>query len=314
MPQPQTGALCIPRAKRQSLGHNQAFLYPSPSFKGFANGSKFQLRFCPSLAKKPTDAKLPGGSTLKKKTNPFENPVEDLFITEVPVRSPTHVLVLNKFPIISDHFILATSTFKSQTDELEIGDFKVTYQILNEWEAGGGGRLFAFFNCGPESGASQPHRHLQFLPVSSILEGDTSEEWKLLVDDLLERPVDVPFSYFKREIVDGVDEKGVHSLYKELLEESKKAWMGSRELKNREASTSVGFSYNLGMTTRGIVLCPRVAESAVLKRDGEGDIGSVAANGTILGGTLMVKQEEEWVYLKETKGGLDEVLDAIGNK
>jgi ATP adenylyltransferase len=96
-------------------------------------------------------------------------------ISYVPVNNPTHVLVLNKFPIIEGHFILATKDFKEQTDDLEAIDLKTTFDCLKAWEEGNENarstKLFAFFNSGPHSGASQPHRHIQFLPISGILDG-----------------------------------------------------------------------------------------------------------------------------------------------
>lgn len=117
----------------------------------------------------------------EKKFDPFDNPTGDLFIAAVPVQEPTHVLVLNKFPIISNHFILATKVFKQQTDDLEMIDLDVTYACLKAWEEGNEAekskRLFAFFNSGTYSGASQPHRHIQFLPVESILEGYDQPSW-----------------------------------------------------------------------------------------------------------------------------------------
>jgi sulfate adenylyltransferase (ADP) / ATP adenylyltransferase len=135
------------------------------------------LRYCPSLSKKPvpkTDA-----NQEKKKVNPFENPTGDLLITAIPAQNPSHVLVLNKFPIIAGHFILATKEFKEQTDDLEADDLEATYECLKAWEEGNEAvrskKLFAFFNSGEHSGASQPHRHIQFLPVDSVLDGYGSE-------------------------------------------------------------------------------------------------------------------------------------------
>jgi len=73
---------------------------------------------------------------------------------------------------------------------LEQDDLEATYACLKAWtenKAGHDGqpkRLFAFFNSGEHSGASQPHRHLQFLPVESI-EDDESEGWELLMDQII---------------------------------------------------------------------------------------------------------------------------------
>jgi ATP adenylyltransferase len=149
---------------------------------------QFQLRYCPSLAKKPTPQKDKDAAQPKKKFNPFANPDQDLFIADIPSTSPTHFLILNKFPIIPEHFILATKTNKAQTHVLEEDDLAMTYACLKEWERtlddGKTRRLFSFFNSGEGSGASQAHRHLQFLPVESIQDGVGNEEggWDLLTD------------------------------------------------------------------------------------------------------------------------------------
>lgn len=147
---------------------------------------QFQLRFCPSLAKKPTpkndDAKQ------QKKTDPFEKPPESLHIASIPSSNPTHILVLNKFPIIAGHFILATKSNKKQTHVLEQDDLEATYACLKAWQMEQGSkqqRLFAFFNSGDHSGASQPHRHLQFLPVESMHHGEATSSWDLLMDIVL---------------------------------------------------------------------------------------------------------------------------------
>jgi ATP adenylyltransferase len=144
------------------------------------------LRYCPSLAKKPT-AQQPE-TTPKQKIDPFDNPPSALHIVDIPTANPSHLLVLNKFPIIAQHFILATKTNKKQTYALELDDLEATYACLKSWEEGQGGkqkRLYAFFNSGEQSGASQPHRHLQFLPLEGMRDGDATSSWDLLIDLIL---------------------------------------------------------------------------------------------------------------------------------
>lgn len=46
-------------------------------------------------------------------------------------------------------------------------------------------RLYAFFNSGKHSGASQPHRHLQFLPIEDMAGGQAGHGWSLLVDQIM---------------------------------------------------------------------------------------------------------------------------------
>jgi ATP adenylyltransferase len=124
-----------------------------------------------------------------KKPDPFDNPPIDLLVAEVPQSSPSHVLVLNKFPVLEEHFILATKVNKPQTHALEQDDLEMTYACLKAWENDNAGgqpkRLFAFFNSGEHSGASQPHRHLQFLPLESMTQTEQSSGWTLLLDLIL---------------------------------------------------------------------------------------------------------------------------------
>lgn len=148
--------------------------------------SQFQLRYCPSLAKKPLP-KL-AGATPKQKIDPFENPPEALHLVDIPTTNPTHFLVLNKFPIISQHFILATKLNKKQTHVLEQDDLEATYACLKAWHEEGDEpqrRLLAFFNSGEHSGASQPHRHLQFLPVERMRDTEKTNGWNMLIDLIL---------------------------------------------------------------------------------------------------------------------------------
>lgn len=145
---------------------------------------QFQLRYCPSLAKKPT----PKNDAIPKKPfDPFANPPPSLHITDIPSKNPSHLLVLNKFPIIAEHFILATKPNKQQTHALEQDDLEATYACLKAWqEESKQRRLFAFFNSGEHSGASQPHRHLQFLPLENMRDGEATRGWELLIDRILE--------------------------------------------------------------------------------------------------------------------------------
>lgn len=103
--------------------------------------------------------------------------------------------MLNKYPVIAQHFILATKAFKEQTDLLEEDDLALTHACLKAWDGSGDDgagatthRLFAFFNSGARSGASQPHRHVQFLPVEEMGGVGEAGGWGLLADRVLAGP------------------------------------------------------------------------------------------------------------------------------
>jgi len=115
------------------------------------------LRYCPALSKKPVEKRNKFEKPTKKPgLDPFEDP-RDLLVTKIPVQQPTHAIVLNKYPVIPQHFILATTAYKEQSNLLELDDLATTYACLTSWDEGG---VFAFFNSGPHSGASQGHRHV----------------------------------------------------------------------------------------------------------------------------------------------------------
>ena len=140
------------------------------------------------MSKKPTD-KAPerNEQQFSKKPDPFEDPVAALLVTQIPAGKPTHNLVLNKYPVIPQHFMVTTRAYQEQTHLLEEGDLQITHACLKAWEVQKNRditdrRLFAFFNSGRYSGASQAHRHVQFLPVEEMEGGSSDDGWKPLID------------------------------------------------------------------------------------------------------------------------------------
>ncbi|KAF2856996.1 Ap4A phosphorylase-like protein II [Plenodomus tracheiphilus IPT5] len=298
-------------------------------------GIPFQLRYCPTLAKKPIPNQ--GDSTPQQKIDPFENPPAALHVADVPVTHPTHLLVLNKFPIIAEHFILATKPNKKQTHLLEQDDLEATYACLKAWRDESGSkqkRLFAFFNSGEHSGASQPHRHLQFLPLERMREKekDAAGSWGLLVDEILSAPTadlqggddglfqhpELPFVHFAHTF--GSEPSGAQLLrtYTSLYSAAQAAihgFIASDPERLASHSTEGGdssFSYNLAMTTSGMVILPRRCEGTMLRHEDGNEAGFVALNGTALGGTMMVKHRVEWDLLRKRPELLDYILSQIG--
>ncbi|KAA6415948.1 MAG: hypothetical protein FRX48_00667 [Lasallia pustulata] len=300
-----------------------------------AGGLPFQLRYCPALSQKPTyEAPSSHESRASQKPDPFENPIAALLIANIPAEKPTHNLVLNKYPVIPEHFMVATRAYKEQTHLLEEEDFEITHACLKAWGAQKNGdaatrRLFAFFNSGRYSGASQAHRHIQFLPVEEM-EGRSSDNgWKPLID-LMEEGVPqgaagkLPFACFSAPIPNNPSASDLTSIYLRLYGEAVKAVRNYMKANadngvKLEASDdgSAAISYNLAMTTSAIAICPRKSETATLGvaehfSDGASRIGPVALNGTILAGTLMVKTEEDWIGLRRDEGRLLDLLKMVG--
>ncbi|KAK8064689.1 hypothetical protein PG994_007327 [Apiospora phragmitis] len=275
------------------------------------SGIAFQLRFSPALASKPKPNPPPPGAEKKKPFNPFENPLPSMTVAQLP---PNHVLVLNKFAIVPEHFILATRAVKPQTHVLEADDIAAAYACIRAYHDDGKDRsqeLFAFFNSGPHSGASQPHRHIQLLPVAQMRAGlDTADhgaDWSVVADVMgsssneKDAVVDMPFAVLTDRITAGAPAKQLHAAYVHLYKDAVRL-LHPEEI-NEEAVAGAGearISYNLAMTRTTMALCPRVAEGATIRsKSGEEEVGPVALNGTVLAGTALVKNEAEWDALRE---------------
>jgi ATP adenylyltransferase len=113
-------------------------------------GLDFLIRVVDALARKPAPA--PGGAP----SNPFLPYDPHLFVADV---SATHVALLNKFMVVDHHLLLITRDFQHQETPLQPADFHALARCLAEYDSVG------FYNAGKTSGASQPHRHLQLIPL-----------------------------------------------------------------------------------------------------------------------------------------------------
>jgi ATP adenylyltransferase/5',5'''-P-1,P-4-tetraphosphate phosphorylase II len=98
-------------------------------------------------------------------------------------------------------------------------------------------------------------------------------------------------------------------MYTELLQLTRKAWSKHSLQKDMDKPE---FSYNMGMTTSAIILCPRMSEGHVLHRHDGTEQGFVGLNGSFLSGGVLVKQKEDFDYLQTNPQALEEVLKQIG--
>lgn len=293
-----------------------------------ANSKQYQLRYCPALAKKPSNLKPEPSS--KPKPDPFENPTPELLIAQFPPEKPVYNLILNKFPVIPNHFLLVTKDWQAQTDLLDKADLEATYECLKAWNTGDESKsLFAFFNSGDDSGASQPHRHLQFLPVEAMRQPG-SEAWHPLIDLLqstspspsskFQHLSGLPFAHFALPLPPNPSADTLHSIYITLYKAAAAATRGLTPGQDTETLPSQGpssISYNLAMTRSTMLLCPRKQETALVPIDPVAardivDPGVLSLNGTILAATLMVKAEGEWDSLRENPEHLTQVLATVG--
>lgn len=262
-------------------------------------------------------------SRTKRVFDPFEEIETELLVASLS----SHNLVLNKFAIVPEHFILATSAFRSQTDLLDEDDLAVTYGCIeayhthcergDEESSAHEGELFAFYNSGEFSGASQPHRHIQLLPVARMRDGVEDGEWDVLAKRLVGEVEDLPFSTFAEEIGPGMSPRELRDAYLRLYRRACAAvgeFVGKRDVSEGTQTQDEGpacISYNLAVTRHALIVCPRLADGAPVWDSGE-VVGKLSLNGTVLAGTALVKSSVEWDALRKDPGELLQVLTAIG--
>lgn len=119
------------------------------------HGVRFQVRIVSSLARKQAQD-LGRAAEAAAPSNPFLPYEKDLYVTDV---SDTHLCLLNKYNVIDHHLLIITRNFERQERALTRPDFEALSHCLAEFDALG------FYNSGPVAGASQPHKHLQLVPL-----------------------------------------------------------------------------------------------------------------------------------------------------
>ncbi|QID18213.1 phosphorylase [Nitrogeniibacter mangrovi] len=116
-----------------------------------SEGLPFVIKWVSTLADKPRAAKPARGGP----HNPFAAPEPALLLGDLP---PSHRVLLNKFPVMARHLLVVTQQFEAQSAALSVGDLHALAVLV-----GGNGGL-GFYNGGTVAGASQPHKHLQWIP------------------------------------------------------------------------------------------------------------------------------------------------------
>lgn len=133
----------------------------SKKLKDSVSGMPYLVNFAPILAEKPT-------SNSNDDIDPFENPIDDLIISNDINEDGSYKLLLNKYPIVPEHTLLVTKEFATQDSALTPQDLMIAYKYITKMDNEDENiRNLVFYNSGPESGSSQPHKHLQSFQIPS---------------------------------------------------------------------------------------------------------------------------------------------------
>ncbi|KAL4151412.1 hypothetical protein PRNP1_008357 [Phytophthora ramorum] len=239
--------------------------------------------------------------------DPFakEHLEQDLFVTQL---HDTHNLVLNKFNVVDEHVVLPTIEFASQEQPLSAADFRAMWTAMKGLDA------FAFFNCGFESGASQPHKHMQLMtyPSMKAITGLDMPPLLHFIDQKLPaysttetvQLPELPFCHFlhRIDLEDDDSEKAAVNLvaiYNKVLQQ-----MNSTEYPTSQAvassTSSLPVAYNLLLTSSFLFLIPRKAQS----------FNDIEVNSIGFIGSFFVRNDEQRVFF-ETHGGPMELLRQV---
>lgn len=244
-------------------------------------GVPFMIRTARSLVAKALASG--DGSGAGEGLNPFLPYDPDLFVCNV---SPSHVCLLNKFNVVDHHLLIVTRHFEPQENMLTFADLEALWTCLAEVDG------LAFFNCGPASGASQPHRHLQLVPLPL---SDTADPYPFrplfaaLSGDGIERLPEFPFRHAVMSLRHDVDDtpetlaERTQAEYGLLLDA-----VGLAPIDLDHAVHASG-SYNLLLSRDWMMIVPRSRER----------FGTVSVNALAFAGSLFVKTRDELAQVVE---------------
>ena len=123
------------------------------------SGVRFLVRQAANLARKEEASKLAAKSTADAASawrDPFSPCEEALRVGDIGER---HFLLLNKFNVLAHHLLIVTTDFEPQESLIGQEDFAALFACLDRFDGLG------FYNGGTVAGSSQPHKHLQIVPL-----------------------------------------------------------------------------------------------------------------------------------------------------
>lgn len=275
-------SLLVEKAVQRALASGALITLETESETVEDEGVPFLIRILSSQLRKEQaavfESKAPG-----KRRNPFLPYDPNLFVTEL---SDTHLCLLNKYNVVDRHLLMVTRKFQSQEEPLSPGDFHTIAVCLSELEG------LAFYNSDSTAGASQPHRHLQFVPLES------EREFRFLPIEAAVPGTQRNFPVVSRRLPfrqGWILFENLPLGELELMTEQLQ-----RDYRRLADLVGKGSSYNLLVTRRWMMLVPRSRES----------FRSISVNALGYAGSLLVKNREEMEWIKQA--GPMEVLRLCG--
>lgn len=241
------------------------------------DGIEFQVRVHSAPEKNHAD------QAAQPHANPFVPFDPDLFVAPI---SPTHIALLNKFCVLEDHLLIVTRIFEEQEAQLTQKDCEALLIALTEIDG------LAFYNAGQAAGASQPHKHVQVIPLAQWAQPRLPIEPTLRFAQMAGETGTVPglpfahaYTPMDRDWTDPRKDSGasLHAGYRALLRAAGLPVAAST------GSRAITAPYNLLMTRRWMLVVPR---SRACFED-------ISINALGFAGALLVKDAAQLATLRK---------------
>ena len=249
-------------------------------------GIDFVVRIISSLSRKAEDRERRDReqSVTGERFNPFLPYEPAMFVADV---SRSHLCLLNKFNVIDHHLLIVTREFENQECLLTESDFEAMWRCMAEFNG------LAFYNGGRIAGASEPHKHLQMIPLPVADTGLEVPIAPLLASVELEGSLgqvsSLPFSHRYAETPRNASQDPARAaaetlqLYRAMLED-----VGLNRRSERPDAVQSA-PYNLLCTRDWMLLVPRTREF----------FEGVSINAIGFAGGLLVRNREQLAILRD---------------
>ncbi|MEM8505412.1 MAG: DUF4922 domain-containing protein [Cyanobacteria bacterium P01_D01_bin.1] len=239
-------------------------------------GVRFLVRVLANLSRKEKARKQQGKTT---PANPFLPYEQDLYVTDV---SQTHLCLLNKFNVVDHHFLIVTRVFEPQENWLTLADFEALVRCLREVDGLG------FFNGGQVAGASQPHKHLQVvplidmeLPIETVI-AQVQKETSVWRSPLL------PFEHATTSL-ESIDTTNNYNKTAQYYLDHYQKLLSAVGIHSGDWEGKQTAAYNLLCTRKWMMVVPRSQEKFL----------DISVNSLGFAGSLLVKNKEKLEQLKQ---------------
>jgi sulfate adenylyltransferase (ADP) / ATP adenylyltransferase len=237
-------------------------------------GVRFLVRQAANLARKDEASKFAAKSAADASSawrDPFSPCEQALRVGDI---GDHHFLLLNKFNVLEHHLLIVTTDFEPQESLVNEGDFAALLACLEQFDALG------FYNGGETAGSSQPHKHLQMVPLP--LDGHAPPIEPFIEASRTDGIFHVPqfaFAHAAAWLDDAtkIPAKDMHALYRRLLNTIGVEAMDVAGVAHQSAP------YNLLVTRRWMLVVPRTVSH----------VETIAINALGFAGSLFVRDDTQ---------------------